>query len=141
MDPLRELSPERRICRRAVRTVCHAVALDDFRLLGERVLDMSPFGLLIACDDGVNVGEGVIVTFRVPGCLHWFDAEGKVARVVEGYREGDPGYCAGIRFTRIDLESRFLLRYYLRGLPPPVPARPLRRPEPPLPPAAMLLCA
>ncbi|NOY92738.1 MAG: PilZ domain-containing protein [Deltaproteobacteria bacterium] len=116
----------RRILRRAVRTSCQAVETDEFRLLGERVLDLSPHGMMIAADDGAKVGDEVIVSFQAPGSDAWFDAEAEVARVIEGWRPGDPGYCLGLRFTKIALEARLALTDKLRGWPPPVPSRALR---------------
>jgi hypothetical protein len=116
----------RRIVRRAVRAPCHAVTLEGPRLVGERALDLSPYGMLLACDDGVRMGESVAVSFKAPGGLEWFHADGEVVRIVEGWRLGDPGYCVGVRFTRIDLASRMRLHERLRGMPPPVPGRPLR---------------
>jgi len=120
------LSSTRRILRRAVRTSCQAVQADQFRLLGERVLDLSPYGMMIAADDGAEIGDEVLVSFQAPGGDAWFDAEAKVARVIEGWRPGDPGYCLGLRFTNIALETRMALKEKLRGWPPPVPARALR---------------
>ena len=51
------------------------------------------------------------------------DAEAEVARVLEGWREGDPGYSAGLRFTGLDRAARSELVVALAGLPPPVPTR------------------
>lgn len=119
-------SHRRRIVRRAVRTDCEAVAIKGFRLISTRVIDMSPHGLLVACDGGAQVGEEVVISFRAPASNQWFDAVSRVARVVEGYRPTDPGYCAGLRFERISLEARLDLAERLRGLPPPVPKRGLR---------------
>ena len=119
-------SRRRRILRRAVRSECQAVATDGFRLLGQRVLDLSPYGLLLAADDGAEPGDEVIVSFQIPGCSQVFDAEAEVARVIEGWRPYDPGYALGLRFTSIALEDRLLLSQRLRGTPPPVPQRAIR---------------
>jgi hypothetical protein len=119
-------SQHRRITRRAWRGRCHAISLQDFRMIGQRVLDMSPHGLLVAADTPVDVGERVLVSFQAPGESGWFDAEARVARVIEGWREGDPGYCMGLRFTRIPLATRLELRDRLLGLPPPLPQRHVR---------------
>jgi hypothetical protein len=113
----------RRILRRAVRSECHAVATEGFRLLGERVLDLSPYGLLLAADEGATRGDDVLVSFQIPGCRRVFDAEAQVARVIEGWRPSDPGYALGLRFTSIALEDRIFLTQRLRGTPPPVPQR------------------
>lgn len=116
---------KRRILRRAVRTRCQAVGLDGFRLLGQRVLDLSPLGMMVAADAEATSGESVLVSFEVPGG-RWLDAEATVARVIEGWRPFDPGYAIGLRFTDISLEARMTLRDRLQGLPPPVPTRALR---------------
>jgi hypothetical protein len=114
----------RRAVRRATRTECEAVSVDGFELLGERALDLSPQGLLLACDAPAALGEQVVVSFRAPG-RHpiWFDAEAEVARIVHGFRHGDPGYCAGLRFTYFERSARFELLSRLAGHPPPIPQR------------------
>jgi hypothetical protein len=117
---------KRRSVRRAVHARCQAVALDGFRLVGERILDMSPRGLLVACDDRVDVGEEVVVSFRAPGGGPWIDAEAEIARVVYGFRPEDRGYGAGLRFTKLDATDRGELLVRLAGCPPPVPRRALR---------------
>lgn len=124
--PMHELlvpSQHRRSTRRAWQGRCHAISLHDFRMMGQRVLDLSPHGLLVAADTPVEVGERVLVSFQAPRGDGWFDAEARVARIVEGWREGDPGYCMGLRFTGIPLSTRLELRQRLQGLPPPLPQR------------------
>jgi len=117
----------RRAMRRAARLECQAVSLDPFNLIAEQVLDVSPLGLLVACDDEAKPGDEVIVSFKAPGeGAPWLDAEAEVARVVEGYRTHDPGYCAGLRFTYFERPARNELLARLAGLPPPVPARAVR---------------
>lgn len=114
---------ERIVARRAIKTRCQAVTEDEFRLVGERVLDISTNGVLLACDDGVRLGEALILSINAPGTDEWFDAEGKVARIIEGYRPNDPGYCAGVRFTALDFESWKTLSRALRNIeePPKLP--------------------
>lgn len=117
----------RRAVRRDVRTRCQAVGLSRFRLLGEQVLDLSPRGMLVACDTGVELGEDVLVSFRAPGQDRlWMDAEAQIARVVNGYRPGDRGYCIGLDFTYLERVDRNELLTRLVGVPPPVPQRRLR---------------
>ena len=79
--------------------------------------------MLLACDDGVEIGDEMVVSFRAPGDGPWLDAEAEVARLVEGWRPYDPGYCAGLRFTRMERRDRAELLSRLAGLPPPVPGR------------------
>jgi hypothetical protein len=117
-------SKQRRAMRRAVRTSCQAVSSAGFELIGERALDVSPRGMLVACDAPVALGEEVIVSLEIPGREpFWLDAEAEIARIVYGYRRGDPGYCAGLRFTYLERGARNELLARLAGVPPPVPQR------------------
>jgi hypothetical protein len=122
-----QMAAERRAVRRAVRTQCQAVDMAEFRLLGHRVFDLSPRGMLVACDRETRVGDDVLVSFRAPGHEElWFDAEAVVARVVEGQRWSDPGYGAGLEFSYFEKSARHELLARLAGFPPPVPRRSLR---------------
>jgi hypothetical protein len=118
---------QRRAVRRAVRTSCQVVDASEFRLLGQRVLDLSPRGMLVACDRETQLGDDIIISFRAPGREElWFDAEAVVARILSGNRWGDSGYCAGLDFTYFERPARHELLARLAGLPPPVPRRRLR---------------
>lgn len=114
---------QRRTLRRAFSTDCQAVRLTGFRLVGERILDLSPRGALLACDDLVEPGDEVILSFRTPRRGPYVDVVGEVRRVIEGWRDGDPGFCAGLRFTDIDRAAQGELLVRLAGFPPPVPRR------------------
>lgn len=127
MDSILHSSSGRRAARRPVMSRCCAVSLSDFRTLGTQIFDVSPYGLLVACDGPVELHEKVFVSFRVPGEAKWFDADAEVVRVVRGHRPGDPGPSVGLRFTSIRLADRLAIHDRLRGLPPVLPARPLRR--------------
>ncbi|HMI93525.1 MAG TPA: PilZ domain-containing protein [Polyangiales bacterium] len=117
-------SPQRRAMRRAARSRCQVVSRAEFELLGETALDVSPRGILLACDVPVALGERVIMSLSAPGPDEfWLDAEAEVARIVYGFRNGDPGYCAGLRFTYLERSARQELLTRLVGLPPPVPQR------------------
>lgn len=115
---------KRRAVRRATKTSCQVVSTIGFELLGERALDLSPNGLLLACDVPAALGEELVISFQTPGRDPiWLDAEAEVARIVHGYRHGDPGYCAGLRFTYLERSARGELLARLAGFPPPVPRR------------------
>lgn len=117
-------SQQRRSMRRAARSQCQVVSRAEFELLGETALDVSPRGMLLACDVPVALGERVILSLSTPGPEpFWLDAEAEVARIVYGFRHGDPGYCAGLRFTYLERSSRNELLTRLVGLPPPIPQR------------------
>lgn len=109
-----------------MRSRCMAVSFRGFRLVGDTILDLSPRGMLVECEDDVRVGESLRVTFEAPRSSGWFQVDAEVARLVKGHRRGDPGHCAGLRFTSMHYGSRGSLLASLAGLPPPVPARPLR---------------
>lgn len=120
-------SRDRGALRRHLEVECQAVAEAGFRFLGERTLDVSERGLLLQSDAHVLIGEAVVVSFRAPSGTDWIDAEAVVARVVKGLRDTDRCPGIGLRFTRMDNIDRILLRERLRNIPPPTPARGLRR--------------
>src|SRR5688500_5313259 len=121
--PVLVSSRRRRTLRRDVSARCQAVELSAFRLVGERLLDLSPRGALLACDEAISLGVRIFVSFKSRGRGPWIDAEAEVARIAEGWREHDRGYCVGLRFVEIDRVSRGELIVRLAGVPPPVPAR------------------
>ena len=55
------------------------------------------------------------MTFQMPDGGRWFDAEAEVVRVIEGYRDGDPGYCAGLKYVEFDRSDRLALGIDLRS--------------------------
>lgn len=122
---------QRRSVRRAVDAQCQVVADRGFRLLGTRATDVSPEGMLVRGEgpgaDDVQVGDSVFVALRAPNGVSWIDAEAEVTRIALGRRQSDEGRAVGLRFKRMDRVSRTVLLSSLRGLPPPLPARHLRR--------------
>ena len=113
----------RRSLRRSISTDCQAVRLRRFALVGQQLLDVSPRGALLACDEEVLLGDSLVVTFRIPNGGPYIDAHAEVSRIIGGWRRGDRGYCAGIRFVEMDRDCRKDLLVHLAGVPPPVPAR------------------
>lgn len=91
--------------------------MDDFKLVGERILDLSPRGMLLACDTRMELGQEVLASFRSPWLGPNMVVLGTVARVIEGWRLGDPGYCVGIRFIELEPEPARELSDRLRLLP------------------------
>jgi hypothetical protein len=125
-EPIRNPCRRRRIARRNLHQRCNAVSFRHLRTIAQETLDLSPYGLLILSEERAEVGDELIVSFEGPGRSGWFTTEAVVARVVRGHRRGDPGYALGLRFTGLSLADRLALRELLEGIPPPVPARPLR---------------
>jgi len=125
--------------RRSVRVDCQVVREHDFRLLGQRAVDLSDGGMLVLSEAPTSggasrggrrlhvlTGEEVLVSFRAPTTRLWFDCTATIARVIHGRRPGDWGACLGLSFEAMDEVTRAFLRAELRGLPPPMPSRELR---------------
>ncbi len=126
MNFVREAN-DRLAVRRAVWVDCQAVAEEGFRLIGDRILDLSTSNMLVRSDEAVRLYESVVVSLKCPNGISWIDAEAEVVRVVRGLRATDPLRAVGLRFTRMDAVDRGLLVGSLQELPPPIPARRLRR--------------
>lgn len=114
----------RRTTRHALRARGQAVDAETFSLLGDKFLDASGEGCLLACDAEATVGQRVILTFENPETGRWFDAEAEIVRIIEGLREGDPGYCAGLRYVEFDRQDRLELSVDLRSTGEVEAARP-----------------
>ncbi len=110
--------------RRGVQLACDAISLERYGQLGTSVLDISPRGGLLLCEqEQVQLGEVIAMRFSIPHTSITANIEAEVTRVGRGRREGDRGVEAGIRFTRFRKLHRQELSYYLLGWPPPVPRR------------------
>ncbi len=118
---------ERKTLRRDVRVPCQVVTDADFQLLGEETLDLSPHGMLLRSHEAAKPGDSVIVSLRLPHSKTWIDAEGEIARIVRGYRATDTDRAIGIGFTQIGAIESAMLGAALEQLPPPVPARQVRK--------------
>jgi hypothetical protein len=79
--------------------------------------------MLVMSQEQVLTGEPVIVSFRLPRGLYWFDSQATVTRVVHGRRPGDTGRCFGLAFHTLDAGCQWFLALALRGNPPPIPKR------------------
>src|SRR5438445_56001 len=76
----------RRALRHAVQISCQVVRERDFRLVGDRIVDLSTSGMLVTPADPVLTGERIIASFRLPNSTYWIDVDATVARVVHGRR-------------------------------------------------------
>ena len=103
--------------RHAVRTDCLVFGADG-RRIGERTIDASWDGIAVRAALPAYAGERVRVSIRVPRSDFWLSAEGRVARVMEGRREGDPGAALGIRLERMHGMDRLVWGTALRRQPP-----------------------
>jgi hypothetical protein len=115
------LFPSRAV-RHTAKIDCQVVRLRDFRLIADRIEDISSEGMLVSPADPVLTGEEVMVAFRVPGLADWVDAEAVVTRVVHGRRPGEMRRELGLEFVHMNRWSRLLLNSFARRLPP-IPPR------------------
>lgn len=112
--------------RRHVSMPCQVVREDDFRLLGDRALDLSMNGMQVIALRHTPVGTPVIVSFQIPDTRIYLDTEGVISRVVWGRREADQSPAFGVSFAALPPMETAVLTARLDGLPPPVPNRNLR---------------
>jgi hypothetical protein len=103
--------------RRSVRLGCRIRRIEDWRLLGDRTVDLSPQGMLVLSDEAVEDGTTLVVSFQATELPIWFDTCARVTRVVQGRRPGDPGRALGIHFDTLPAVSRLILRGFLRKHP------------------------
>lgn len=114
--------------RHALTVDCQIVRERDFRLVADRMMDLSISGALAVPAEPVLTGEALIVSFRMPGAERWFDIEAFVQRVAHGRREGEHARALGIAFERFLEGGRYPLAWALRAFPPAPPRlRPGRR--------------
>jgi len=107
----------RREMRRSVRLACRVRRMDDWRLIGDRTVDLSPQGLLLLSDERIDDQTECVVSFQATELPIWFDACARVTRVVEGRRPGDAGRALGVHFETLPSVSRLILRGFLRRHP------------------------
>jgi hypothetical protein len=91
--------------------------MDNWRLIGNRVVDLSPQGMLLLSDEPVEAGASLVVSFQATELPIWFDTCATVARIVEGRRPGDRGRAIGVHFETLPAVSRLILRGHLGRLP------------------------
>lgn len=115
---------DRREVRRSLSLRCQMIRAKDFDFVGERVLDLSPDGMLVETSADLEPGETVHVSFQATDLNLWFHTDAKVARRVRGRRDEDRGVRAvGLSFAGLSRLRRLILRGHLRRVPPPLPKR------------------
>jgi PilZ domain-containing protein len=107
--------------RHTVKIACQVVRERDFRLIADRVVDLSSTGALVGPADPALTGERILVSFRIPRSSVWIDAEATVTRVVHGRRPGEFSRSLAIEFEDLEALQRFMLQEALRTVPPAPP--------------------
>ncbi len=122
-------APIPRFPRHSVRLPCQVVRLHDFRLLADRIENLSVGGILAECSAiPATPGEKLIVSFFLPIASAWVDTDAVVARVIQGRRPGDRGPQLGIRFEQLSIVAERRIEWALEKAPPVPPfVRPCRR--------------
>ncbi len=107
---------------------CQVVRERDFRLVADRIENLSSWGMLVTPSDPVVTGEKVFVSFQIPGTQEWIDASATVTRVIHGRRPNETSRKLGLEFDDLGAYDRFLLRRALAKRPVAPPGvRPGRR--------------
>ena len=122
-------SQSRRPMRHTAHITCQIVRERDFRLVADRVVNLSLNGMLVGPADPVLTGEKIIVSFPSPVEGKWIDAEAKVTRVLHGRRPGEYRRSLGLEFEHLDAESRAVLKECLERIPPTPPGTRRQTPD------------
>lgn len=129
----RPLKTPRGSSRHTVKIACQVVRQRDFRLVADRLVDLSASGALVGPADPALTGERIWVSFRIPRSTVWIDAEATVTRVVHGRRPGEFSRSLAIEFEDLESIPRFVLEQVLQSVPPAPPkSAPGRRSSPSL---------
>ena len=107
--------------RRTLRVEAQVIREHDFRLVADRIVDLSPGGALVMPADPVLTGERLIVSFRLPHSLYYVDTEAVVTRVLHGRRPGEHTRGFALGFDCITGLDRRMIEHALRYLPPAPP--------------------
>lgn len=118
---------QKRPVRHSTRQACQIVSETDFRLVADRIENLSTFGMLAGPADPVLTGEIVYVSFRLPDSGEWFDAKAVVARIVHGRRPSESARRLGLEFVELGAYDRYRLRRALEGRPAAPPGTRLGR--------------
>lgn len=118
-----ERTIQRRPHRHTVHMLCQVVRERDFRLVADRVENLSTWGMLVSPAEAVLTGERVFVSFQLPGSQHWIDTQATVTRIVHGRRPTEDQRMLGLEFDALSSYDRYRLRRALLGRPVAPPGR------------------
>lgn len=117
-----------RPARHTVKRPCQVVRERDFRLIADRIEDLSSWGMRVGPADPALTGQTLLVSFQIPGQDVWIDAEAMVTRVMHGRRPGEHARSLGLEFVDLRPWHRYLLKRSLEIIPRvPLGPRPGRR--------------
>ena len=116
-----------RFPRHTLRVAAQVVRLRDFRLVADRVENLSLGGLLVGPSEQVELGESLLVSFKLPESDYWIDVDATVCRVIHGRRPTDRARSFGAYFRGLSTEHILAIRRQLAVSPPAAPAPRLGR--------------
>ena len=115
------LKVSRRSTRHTVGLNCQVVRERDFKLIADRIVNLSASGLVVSPADPALTGERLIVSFQIPHSGHWVDAEATVARVVHGRRPGEHTRGLALELENVEDIPKMILGRVLGRCPPAPP--------------------
>ena len=115
------LKVSRRSSRHTVGLNCQVVRERDFKLIADRIVNLSASGLVVSPADPALTGERLIVSFQIPHSGHWVDAEATVARVVHGRRPGEHTRGLALELENVEDIPKMILGRVLGRCPPAPP--------------------
>ncbi len=115
--------------RHTLRVPCQVVRERDFRLVADRIENLSLSGVEVSPAEAVLTGETMLLSFQLPRRGTWVDAEARVARVGHGRRPGENTRRLGLVFEKLPEEALCELQRELKKLPYSPPGRARRNAE------------
>jgi hypothetical protein len=117
LEQVEIIPSSRRSIRRAVEIGCEVVTQSSVHV--ERMLDLSPRGARIRSRAETQRGQEILLTFVPPGAPRRVSALGTIQHAQDGV--------LGVQFFSLERIDEDTLGRHLRGLPPPIPKKNLRR--------------
>jgi hypothetical protein len=117
LEPVEIIPSSRESVRRAVEIGCELVTQSAVHV--ERMFDLSPRGARVRSRASVLRGQEVLLTFVPPGAPRRVSALGTIQHEQDGV--------LGVKFFSLERIDEDTLGRHLRGLPPPLPRKNLRR--------------
>lgn len=117
LEPVEIIPSSREAVRRAVEIGCELVTQSAVHV--ERMLDLSPQGARVRSRAATRRGQEVLLTFVPPGAPRRVSALGTIQHEQDGI--------LGVKFFSLERIDADTLGRHLRGLPPPLPKKNLRR--------------
>jgi hypothetical protein len=100
-----------------VKRSCQVVEEQRFKLIADRIENLSSWGMRVGPADPVLTGQTLLVSFQIPGYDVWVDTEAVVTRVIHGRRPGEYARSLGLEFTDLRPWHRYLLKRALQPVP------------------------